>query len=74
MDFDLIKRFFRQTDLKELWLDRLIEILISNPSMLHFGQELIHGDLQRLYYSLGNGHTHHISILKKIWNLQKCYS
>jgi hypothetical protein len=25
--------------------------------MLHFGQEVLHGDLQRLYYGLGNRHT-----------------
>jgi hypothetical protein len=43
--------------LKELWSDRLIEILIPNPSMLHFGQEVLHGNLQRLYYGLGDRHT-----------------
>jgi hypothetical protein len=31
--------------LKELWSDRLIEILIPNPSKLHFGQEVLHGDI-----------------------------
>jgi hypothetical protein len=35
----------RKTDLKELWPDRLIEILIPNPSMIHFGQEVLHCDL-----------------------------
>jgi hypothetical protein len=45
MDFELIKRFFRQTDLNELWSDRLIENIIPNPSKLHFGQEVLHGDL-----------------------------
>jgi hypothetical protein len=40
-----------------LWSDRLIEILIANPSKLHFGQEVFHGDLQRLYYDLGDMHT-----------------
>jgi hypothetical protein len=43
--------------LKELWSDRLIEILIPNRSMLHFGQEVLHGDLQILYYVLGDRHT-----------------
>jgi hypothetical protein len=43
--------------LKELWLDRLIEILIANPSNLHFGQEVLHGDLHRLNYDLGDMHT-----------------
>jgi hypothetical protein len=32
----------------------LIEILIANPSKLHFGQEMLHGDLQRLDYDLGD--------------------
>jgi hypothetical protein len=43
--------------LKELWSDRLIEILIANPSRLHFGQEVLYGDLQRLDYDLGDMHT-----------------
>jgi hypothetical protein len=43
--------------LNELWLDRQIEILIANPSKLHFGQEVLYGDLQRLYYDLGDMHT-----------------
>jgi hypothetical protein len=43
--------------LKELWSDRLIEILIANPSRLHFGQEVLYGDLQRLDYVLGDMHT-----------------
>jgi hypothetical protein len=37
-----------------LWSDRLIENLISNAPKLHFGQGLLHGDLQRLYYDLGD--------------------
>jgi hypothetical protein len=44
-------------DLNELWLDRLVEILIANLSRLHFEQEVLHGDLQRLYYDLGDMHT-----------------
>jgi hypothetical protein len=39
--------------LKELWSDRLIEILIPNAPKLHFGQGLLHGDLERLDYNLG---------------------
>jgi hypothetical protein len=35
--------------LKELWSDRLIEILIANPSKLHFGQEVLYGDLVQKY-------------------------
>jgi hypothetical protein len=43
--------------LNELWSDRLIEILITIPLRLHFGQEVLHGDLQRLYYDMGDMHT-----------------
>jgi hypothetical protein len=43
--------------LNELWSDRLIEILIANPSKLQFGEELLHGDIQGLYYDLGDMHT-----------------
>jgi hypothetical protein len=40
--------------LTELWSDRLLEILIANPSKLHFGQEALGCDLQGLYYDLGD--------------------
>jgi hypothetical protein len=40
--------------LKELLLDRPIEILIPNAPELHFGQGLLHFDLQRLYYDLSD--------------------
>jgi hypothetical protein len=40
-----------------LWSDTLIKILIANPSKLHFGQEVLHGDLQRLYYDLDDMNT-----------------
>jgi hypothetical protein len=40
--------------LNELWSDKLIEILIANPSELHLRQEVLHGDLQRLHYGLGD--------------------
>jgi hypothetical protein len=43
--------------LNELWSDRLIEVLIANPSKLHFGQEVLCGDLQILYSDLGDMHT-----------------
>jgi hypothetical protein len=43
--------------LNELWSDRLIEVLILNPSKLHFGQEVLHGDLQRLDYDLSARYT-----------------
>jgi hypothetical protein len=47
----------RKTDLIELWSDRLLETLVANPSKLHFGQGLLHGDLQRLCYGMGDRHT-----------------
>jgi hypothetical protein len=42
--------------LNELWSDRLIEILIANPSKLHSEHEVLHCDLQELYYDLGYMH------------------
>jgi hypothetical protein len=42
---------------QELWSDKLIEILIANPSNIHFGHEVLHGHLQRLYYNLGDMNT-----------------
>jgi hypothetical protein len=56
MDFELIQRFWK-IDLNELWSDKLIEILTPNAPELHFGQGLLHGDLQRLYYNLGDRYT-----------------
>jgi hypothetical protein len=52
--------------LNELWLDRLIEILIANPSKLHFGQEVLHGDLQILYYDLDDMNTLTLNIKEDI--------
>jgi hypothetical protein len=40
-----------------MWSDRLIEILTPNAPELHFGQVLLHGDLQRLDYDLGDRYT-----------------
>jgi hypothetical protein len=48
--------------LKELWSDRLLETLVGNPSKLYFGQGLLHGDLQRLYYGLDDRHTPYLNI------------
>jgi hypothetical protein len=56
----------RKTDLKELWSDRQIEILISNAPELHFGQGLLHGDLHRLYYDLGDKYTLTLKIKEDI--------
>jgi hypothetical protein len=36
----------RKTYLIELWLDSLLEIIFLNTPELHFGQGLLHGDLQ----------------------------
>jgi hypothetical protein len=57
---------YRKADLIELWSDRLLETLIANPSKLHFGQGLLHGDLQRLYYDLGDRHTPYLNIEEDI--------
>jgi hypothetical protein len=52
--------------LDELWSDGLIEILITNPSKLQFGQEVFHGDHQRLDYDLGDMHTLTLKIKEDI--------
>jgi hypothetical protein len=57
---------FRKTDLNELCSDRLIEILITNPSKLCFRQEVLQGDLQRLDYDLGDMNTLTPKIKKNI--------
>jgi hypothetical protein len=46
-----------ETGLKVLWSDMLREILIANRSKLHFGQEVLHCDLQGLNYDLSDVHT-----------------
>jgi hypothetical protein len=43
--------------LKELLLDRLIEILIPNAPELYFGQGLLYGGLQGLDYDQGDRYT-----------------
>jgi hypothetical protein len=43
--------------LNGLWSDRLIEILTPNAPQLHFGEGLLHGDLKRLDYDLGDRYT-----------------
>jgi hypothetical protein len=43
--------------LKELLLDRLIEILIPNAPELYFGQGLLYGGLQGLVYDRGDRYT-----------------
>jgi hypothetical protein len=49
-----------------LWLDRLFEILTANPSKLQFEQEVLQGDLQGLYYDLGNMNTLTLKIKEDI--------
>jgi hypothetical protein len=48
--------------LKELWSDKLPETLVGNSSKLYFGQGLLHGDVQRLYYGMGERHTPYLNI------------
>jgi hypothetical protein len=43
--------------LNGLGSDRLIEILTPNARELHFGQGLLHCDLERLDYDLGDRYT-----------------
>jgi hypothetical protein len=52
--------------LNELWSDRLTEILIVNSSKLHFGQEVLHCDIQGLYYDLGDMYTLNLQIKEDI--------
>jgi hypothetical protein len=47
----------RKTELIELWSHRRLATLVANPSKLHFGQRLLHSDLQRWYYGLSDRHT-----------------
>jgi hypothetical protein len=46
-----------QTDLTKLWSGRIISYLIANASELHFGQEVLQGDLQGPYSNLGDMNT-----------------
>jgi hypothetical protein len=46
-----------QIDLIELWSDRLIASLIAIAPEIHFGPEVLHGDLQILYSDMGDMHT-----------------
>jgi hypothetical protein len=52
--------------LKELWSGRLIEILIPNTPELHFRHGLLHGDLQRMDYELGDKYTLTLKIQEDI--------
>jgi hypothetical protein len=49
-----------------LWSDRLIASLIAIAPRLHFGQEVLHGDLQRLDYDLGDIPTLNLKIKEDI--------
>jgi hypothetical protein len=46
-----------KTDLNGVWSDRLIEIFTPNALEFHFGQQLLHDDLQWLDCDLGDMHT-----------------
>jgi hypothetical protein len=35
---------------------------VANPSKLHFRQRLLYGDIQGLYYGLGDRHTPYLNI------------
>jgi hypothetical protein len=49
-----------------LWSDRLLAHLIANAPEFHFGQEVVHGNLQGLEYDLDDIHTLTIKIKKDI--------
>jgi hypothetical protein len=51
-DFEIFKRFRVQAGLTDLCSYRLIVTLFANGPELHFGQGVIHGDLQGLHYHL----------------------
>jgi hypothetical protein len=55
-DFELFKRFRVKHGSTELCSHRLIPTLITNPPELHFGQEVLRGDLQYLHYDLVDMH------------------
>jgi hypothetical protein len=40
-----------------LWSDRLLAHLIANAPEFQLGQEVFHGDLQGLYYDMGEKNT-----------------
>jgi hypothetical protein len=52
--------------LNELWSERLIEILIANPSNLLFGQEVLHVDLKGFCYDMGDMNTLTLKIKEDI--------
>jgi hypothetical protein len=41
-------------------------MLLANPEQLHFGQGVLHGDLQCLYYHLDDIHTQYLKIEEDI--------
>jgi hypothetical protein len=47
-------------------ISRLIEIRTANPSKIHSGQEVLHGDPRRLDYYLGDIHTLTLEIKEDI--------
>jgi hypothetical protein len=55
-DFELFKRFRVKSELTKLCSHRQIATPIVNPPELHFGQEMLHGDLQYLHYDLVDMH------------------
>jgi hypothetical protein len=61
-DFELFQIFQVKTSLTEMWPYRLIAMLLANPPQLHFGQEVLHGDLQCLHYHLSDMQTQYPKI------------
>jgi hypothetical protein len=55
-EFELFRRFWFKAELTKLWSHRLIATLIANAPELHFGQEVLHGDLICLHYDMEDMH------------------
>jgi hypothetical protein len=56
MHFEIFKRFWVKTGLTDLWSYKLIATLFLNRPELHFGQGVVHGDIQSLCYHLVDMH------------------
>jgi hypothetical protein len=55
-DFELLKRFQVKAGLTDLCSNRLIATIFPNRTKFHFGQGVLHGDLQSLDYYLVDMH------------------
>jgi hypothetical protein len=56
MNFKIFKRFRVKAGLTDLCSNRMIATLFPNRPELYFGQGVLHGNLQSLYYLLVDMH------------------